>query len=162
MALGKQVMSWWSKYKKAWLILASSFALICLAIIALRLVGPRLGEDFCTLVGCLGGIQIIVEGLPDATVYELDIRNLHGMKQSITCKVGVDEFQILGDSCVPNGAAFTLNQDEVPPEEITVTITVEEKKFTKVFRPVYDKFRPNGEDCPPVCYSAIITMKLSQ
>jgi hypothetical protein len=155
-------MSWWNRIKKIWLpILVSILFLIGISLFVLGFAGPKTGNTFCTMVGCLGGIGVVLEGLPDSTLYELEIQNLHGRKQTLTCEIGKDEDQIFGNSCVPTGAMFRLNEDEVPPKEITVTVTINGKKFSNVFHPSYEKNQPNGEPCPPVCYSSTIVMLVS-
>ena len=114
------------------------------------------------MASCFGSIGVVVEGLPESTTYELNLQYLHGEEQTLTCEIGKDEFEILGNSCVPTGAVFTLNQDEVPPSEITVTVTINGEKVSKAFRPTYEKYQPNGEDCPPICYTSNIVMDVSK
>jgi len=156
-------MSWWNRSKKIWLpILGGILFLIGISLFMLRFAGPKIGNTFCTMMGCLGGVGVVLEGIPDSTLYELEIQNLHGKKQTLTCTIGKDEYPIFGNSCVPTGAIFTLNEDEVPPNEIAVTVTINGKKTSKVFHPNYEKNRPNGKPCPPICYSATIVMVISQ
>jgi hypothetical protein len=162
----KPATVWWNRIKKNWLLVLGSLILLFLVFVfVMMLTRPRIGNTFCTMAGCLGSFGIVVEGLPNGTVYDLDIQYLRGHEQNLTCEIGKSESQAspLVNGCVPDGALFTLDMDERPPEEVTVTVTIDGKKVSKVFYPTYDhQWRPNGEDCPPVCYSSTIVMDVSE
>jgi len=160
-------MSWWNRSKKIWLSILGGLLFLFLAFVAImRFMGPRIGNDFCTLAGCYGGLGIAVEGLPDGTIYDLDIQYIHGREQTLTCEMGKDDDDApvspFVNGCVRYGVAFTLDMDEKPPEEITVTVTANGKKISKVFRPTYKEHYPNGKECGPVCYSSTIVIDVSQ
>ena len=160
-------MSWWNKLKKIRLVVIIGLVICAsIMILVLWLRGPVVGNNFCTLAGCLGGLDIVVEGLSNGEVYDLKVTlNNRDLKQ--TCVVGKDESQFPQGGCTPTGATFTLNdfilsQDEVPPEKIAVTVTVDGKEYSEVFYPTYNKMQPNGKDCDPVCYGATLIMRISK
>jgi hypothetical protein len=161
-------MSWWNRIKERWrLVLGGFLLLIGIFVVVMRLIGPMIGEEFCTLADCLGSLGIVVKGLSAGTNYDLAVKYVNGYEYTLSCEMGKgeQEYDFLGNNCLAEGAIFTtwsLDRDEIPPKEITVTVTVDGKKVTKVFHPVYEKNYINGKDCEPVCYSSTITMDVSR
>jgi len=157
-------MSWWNKTKKIWLaILGVGLLLIGISWMVFRPARPIGAAKMCTLLGCLSTIEVDVKGLPDSTSYEVEIQNLQDQNQTLTCVTGQEKPYFLeAHTCIAAGAIFVFDPDDVPPEEITVTVTADGKTVSQEFRPTYKKFQPNGEDCPPVCYSSTIVMDVSQ
>jgi hypothetical protein len=156
-------MSWWNRNKKGFLIVSGGLlALIVIAFAFLMISGPLVGDRMCTLVGCVGGLEIELLGLPDATPYEISIVFPSGETQTLTCGTENDQSEVFVKKCSPNGAFFSLTPDAEPPQEITVTVTIAGSQTSETFRPVYEKFQPNGENCSPTCYSATIFMNISQ
>ena len=140
-------------------IIAGTVLFMFAVIFAVLLTGPREG---CALIGCVGGLEIELAGLPAKTPYEISIAFLSGEIQTLACGTENDQSEAFVKSCSPNGAFFSLPSDVEPPKEITVTVTVNGNQTSEVFRPDYQKLQPNGEDCPPVCYGAEILMNISQ
>jgi hypothetical protein len=159
----KQVTSWWNKNKKAILLsLGGLFLLAILAIVFLMLSGPLIPGTFCTLVGCVGGLNVEVIGLPDATPFETSITYPSGETQILFCPGETDESIPFEKVCSEKGVFFALPPDVNPPPKITVTITTSAGKWTEVFQPDYQKFQPNGPGCEPTCYNATIVMNISK
>ena len=155
-------MNWWNRNKKTTLIvLGGLFILTVIAILFLMISGPIIGGRMCTLVGCIGGLEIKLIGLPNGAPYEIKVEFPSGETQSLICGTEEDQSEAFVKSCLPHGAFFSLASDVEPPKEITATVTVNGKQTSEVFRPDYIKFQPNGEDCPPVCHSATVTLKLA-
>ena len=104
-------MNWWSKNKKVWSATIGSLVLLVFVyMFVLMLMGPKIGNRFCTMAGCLGGLGITLEGLPDATVYNISVQSIHGHQQTLTCEIGRDYSQDspFMNGCVADGVAFTL------------------------------------------------------
>ncbi len=152
-------MSWWNRTRKIWLsVLLGLLLLFGIFIGVMRFIGPRIGNTFCTLAGCLGSETIAVLGLPDGTRYHLSV---HG--ETLTCQIGKDEWELFGSSCVPYGVASTMDMDVAPPEKIAVTVAVHGKRVSYVLHPtVSGEHYPNGKECGPVCYSYYVVMDLSR
>jgi hypothetical protein len=156
-------MNWWSRNKKVLLIISGGLlALIAITFVFLMVSGPTIGGQMCTLVGCIGGLEIELLGLPNATPYEISIVFPFGETQTLTCGTENDQSEAFVKSCSPSGAFFSLTPDVEPPEEITVTVEANGKKVTQVFNPQYEKFQPNGVGCEPICYNATIQMNISR
>lgn len=154
-------MSWWNKNKKLGISILAGLLIFAAGIVFVPIVvGPFAG---CTFVGCRGGIDIELTGLPASSPYQIDFILPSGETQSITCdantRKGPDTLG--GSGCKVNGAFFGLQQDS-GPKEITVTVIISGNEVSQVFRPKYEKFQPNGWNCPPICYSATIKMNLTQ
>jgi len=156
-------MNWWNRNKKVVLIvLGGGFALAVIALVFLMVSGPIIGDRMCTLVGCVGGLEIELIGLPEATPFEISVAFPSGETQTLACGTENDQSEAFVKSCSPKGMFLSLTPDVEPPKEITVTVTVNGKQTSEVFRPEYNKLQPNGEDCPPTCYSAKITLNIAQ
>jgi hypothetical protein len=154
-------MSWWNKNKKIILFIFTGLLfLVGVTVVLLMVLGPIVG---CTFVGCRGGIQVELDGLPVAMPYQVILSSPSGEISTISCDPGAeDNLNSFEKSCLSNGAYFSLEPDALPSDEITVTVLVGESKVSQAFQPDYKKFQPNGENCDPVCYSAIIRMNMSQ
>lgn len=154
-------MSWWTKNKKFILLIFTGLLLLAGAtVVLLTMFGPVVG---CTLIGCRGGIQVDLEGLPAATPYQVILSSPSGEISTISCVPGAeDNPNSFEKSCLTNGAYFSLEPDLLPSDKVTVTVIVGESRVSQDFRPVYKKFQPNGKNCAPVCYSATIRMNILQ
>jgi hypothetical protein len=120
--------------------------------------GPVIG---CTLVGCVGGLDINLTGLPTSN-YQISLTFPSGETKTLNCGPNVaDESVAFVKNCSPDGVFFSLDQDTVPPKEITVTVVVDGEIFSQEFFPEYAKLQPNGKNCSPTCYSATIEMKIT-
>jgi hypothetical protein len=151
-------MNWWSKKKKVLILVSIGLLLLAgVAIVVAALAGPIVG---CTLVGCVGGLDISLTGLPAAT-YQIGVIFPSGKTQTLTCYPGIDNSFSLDTSCLSDGAFFSLDPDIAPPKKVTVTVVVDGKTFSQEFSPDYEKLQPNGKNCPPTCYSASIEMKIA-
>jgi hypothetical protein len=152
-------MNWWNKNKKVLLlVLVGLLFLSGVVIVVATLAGPMVG---CTLMGCLGGMDITLMGLP-ASEYQISVTYPSGEIQSLTCgPSAADESMAFENSCSPNGAFFRLDNDTVPPKKVTVTVIVNGQTYSQEFQPKYQKLQPNGRNCPPTCYSASIEMKIT-
>lgn len=155
-------MNWWSKNKKIVLLSFAGLLLVvgAVTVLSMMLVAPRTSGQLCTLVGCVGGLNIELAGLPADASYQAILSFPSEKTNTLSC--GSNDNSIpFEKSCSTNGAFFSLDPDISPPDEITVTIVLDGKQVSQDFRPVYEKFQPNGENCSPVCYNATIKMNVS-
>lgn len=156
-------MNWWSRNKKVLLrILGGLFVLAILVVIFLMVSGPLIPANMCTLVGCIGGIEVEVVGLPESTPFEINLTLPSGETQTLKCGGEIDESIPFEKTCSSKGAFFSLPSDSEPPEVITVTVTTSAGQWTETIFPEYAEFLPNGEDCPPICYNADIIINIAE
>lgn len=156
-------MTWWNKYKKVlFLIIALLFVLTVAIAISISMFRPPELAQVCTLVGCGGGINIELAELPVDVSYQVTLSLPSGESETLSCGGVQDNSNPFEKSCSSNGAFFSLDPDVSAPDQITVTVLVAEKQTSQVFRPVYEKNQPNGEDCPPICYSATVKMSIEK
>lgn len=161
------------KYLKTFGIAIAGILIVALTVIALMMViGPLIGDKFCTLAGCVGGVNIkVIEEIPDRYIVEVDFPS---GKRKLTCNSAIPPTPTGGwggDVCVPDGAFFrqidvqgtgNLPTSDLPPEDLTVTVTVDGQQITRTFHPEYEIWHPNGEECEPMCYFATIEFDLSK
>jgi len=154
-------MNWWNK-KYLWLVFGV-LLLLAGGIVVLMMLGPLVGGQMCTLVGCVGGLNVELAGLPAFTPYQIELAFPSGETQTVTCDPGAaDESEPFVKSCSAGGAFFSLEQDVKPPQEITITVSINGDQITQVFQPKYEAFQPNGSNCPPVCYNATVELNVSR
>ena len=155
-------MSWWNKLSGSNRWLTIVFLFLCLSVgivLTLTLLGPKIGGKFCTLADCFGdGIHIeFVDGnAPEK--YSIEVEFPNG-KRILECNNSSDLPLADWDSCKAYGAFFE-QLDDLPPEEIVVTVIVDDTRISRSFHPEYEIWYPNGEDCPPLCYFATIEFEL--
>ena len=154
-------MNWWSRNKKILLtILGGLFVLAILVVIFLMVSGPLIPTNMCTLVGCIGGIEVEVVGLPESTPFEVSLAFPSGETQTLKCGGETDESVPFENVCSLNGAFFGLPSDVEPPEVIAVTVTTSAGQWKETIFPEYEEFLPNGEGCLPTCYNADIVINI--
>ena len=140
---------WWSR---GLLLVAGSFLLISCGTVA--------PAQVCTLVGCNGGISIDIAGLPQNTNYEVSLILPSGERITQVCDEAPEvSFK---RSCTESGAFIALAPDDLPPDTVTIEVVMDGKTYTHEFKPDYEKYQPNGEDCPPICYNATINFQLTE
>jgi hypothetical protein len=151
MVSAKQAIRWWNSL----LFLVVSFLLISCSQTL-----PEQGT-MCTLIGCAGGVTIEFPQLPPGESYEVQLSLPSGETKTLRCGEGTNQipFEMV---CTENEVFFALPNDAPPPEQISITVTADGETFSREFSPVFEKFQPNGEDCPPVCYNATVQFQLSQ
>ncbi|MFZ5912250.1 MAG: hypothetical protein ACOYYU_19765 [Chloroflexota bacterium] len=151
-------MSW--SNKKAWLVLLGGIVLILAIVLVLMVSGPVIPGKMCTLVGCVGGVNVEVTGLPESTPFEVSLIFPSGERQSLECSGKAEESVPFEGTCSSTGAFFGLPPDAEPPTEITVEITTSSRVWTEIVHPEYEIHQPNGDGCPPVCYNADIVISI--
>lgn len=115
----------------------------------------------CTLIGCAGGVTIEFPQLPPGGNYEVQLSLPSGETKTLRC--GEETNQVAFEMvCSENEVFFALPNDFPPPDTIMVTVTLAGEKVSREFSPEYEKFQPNGEDCPPICYNATIQFQLEK
>lgn len=114
----------------------------------------------CTLIGCIGGIEVEVVGLPESTPFEISLTFPSGETQTLKCGGEIDESIPFEKTCSSKGAFFSLPSDSEPPEVIAVTVTMSAGQWTETIFPEYEEFLPNGEGCLPTCYTADIVINI--
>jgi hypothetical protein len=159
MAWENPAMNWWSRNKKILILVSIGLLLLTgVVIVVAVLAGPVIG---CTLVGCVGGLDITLTGLSTSN-YQISLTFPSGETKTLNCGSNVaDESVAFEKSCSSDGAFFRLDPDTAPPKKVTVTVVVDGKAFSQDFSPKYEKFQPNGKNCPPTCYNATIEMKIT-
>jgi hypothetical protein len=157
-------MSWWSKNKRILLsAVAITLFLTVAVVVSIAIFRPAEFGQICTLVGCGGGINVELSGLPASTPYQVILSFPSGETSAISCDPGAeDNPNSFEKSCSSNGAYFSLEPDTLPPDEVTVKVVVGENQVLQVFHPVYEKLQPNGVNCAPTCYNAVVKMSVSQ
>lgn len=113
----------------------------------------------CTLIGYAGGVTIEFSQVPASGNYEVELSLPSGETMTLIC--GEETNQIPFEmTCSENGAFFALPNDTPPPDRINITVTTDGGTYSREFSPEYEKFQPNGEDCPPICYNAAVQFQL--
>jgi len=159
-------MSWWSKARKALLMLGGTIALVCVVLILLRLFGPRLTNSACTLADCFGnGIHVNIIGGSILEEYSVEVEFPDG-KRLVECNASSSQRFTNMDGCEDDSVFFKQPASESPldslPEEITIIVITDGKRISKTFDPDYRVMYPNGENCAPKCYFVSIDFDLSQ
>lgn len=98
----------------------------------------------CTLIGCDSGLLVELEGAP-SDPFTMTATATGGETQTIECSGPEDCYLFFQD--------FT-------PAEVTVTYESGEQVVEITFSPEYSRIRPNGEDCPPECINASVSLRL--
>ena len=132
-------------------------------------------SQLCTLADCWDELEItIVQDELEPTAvgpYDVLIHPQGGDTVELVCEVTADE----GGEChvpgeVDGGSAFGPSGHASINGQLTVTIHESPSQLTvevwsdqtllgeETFEPEYEKYRPNGPDCDPVCYSAELQM----
>jgi len=152
-------MNWWNRSKKFWLrTLGGLLFSFTFLLILLRLLGPRVGEKFCTMADILMDEGVIVNlighNLPEKYSIEVDFPS---GKKVLQCDSSLIE---VGNNC-SDGAYFRQPESGYPPEKLTVTVVTNNKRITQTFIPEYQITLPNGEGCEPVYYTTEIDFSIS-
>jgi hypothetical protein len=99
----------------------------------------------CTLIGCQTGLQIHLIDAPEE-LYTVTV-TAGDRTESYTCTVAA--------RCpLPFFVDFT-------PSEVTVVYESDSARVERTFTPEYRRLRPNGDDCPPDCWTATVEFLLT-
>lgn len=101
-------------------------------------------NNACTLVGCLDGLWVELEGTPPPGLTVEAIAG-DGERRMEQC-TDVDRCSILFEG--------------FHPEEVTVRVTWDGNTEVVTVRLKYAEFRPNGRCCPPTCRTATVSIVL--
>lgn len=147
----KRVTRWWSS---PLLLLASAVIIACGAV-------PEFPSGkICTLAGCSGGISVEITGYSLDQPYVVSLILPSGERINQVCDGSPkNDFE---KSCTETGAYFALPAEFTPPETVTIEISINGKIHKQEYSPDYEKFQPNGEDCPPVCYNAALVFQMTK
>lgn len=115
---------------------------------------------FCTLVGCHGGLSVEIAGISSGDEYEVNLILPSGETIAQVCAESPENS--FEKSCHEAGAFFALSQDAAPPETVKIVVILDGETYEQEFSPVYEKFQPNGEDCPPVCYNSTLVFQVTK
>lgn len=99
----------------------------------------------CTLIGCTNGLAVVV----NTSLQQ---------QMTVTVKAGTQTLATLQCSAGTPCNTFIENQT---PSEVQVTINVSGGTVNRTYNPQYQMHRPNGENCPPECKQATITVNVS-
>jgi hypothetical protein len=96
----------------------------------------------CTQIGCLDGLEVVLADPPSQDF-------------SISAVVNGETVQTI--EC-PGGTCPQLFFEGLVSEKVTIVVETADDVFEQTFSPAYERVQPNGRGCPPVCYSAEVTM----
>ena len=96
----------------------------------------------CTLIGCLNGLHVEIQGLPD-THYEVVVSEPDGESRVGSCVAS------------PSGSCWVWF-DDFYPSEVTINVTGADQTVSVTLQPAYQESQPNGPDCGPTCREATI------
>ena len=100
-------------------------------------------EKSCTLIGCINGISLTLTGTIPSTI-TVDATGNDGSHSSVTC----------------TGGCTAVALPDFRPSVATIRISWAGGSKTVIVQPTYEATRPNGPDCPPICYTAKVTVDL--
>ena len=107
--------------------------------------GCLLGPRTCTLIGCTGFV-VRVTGAPSMTLVTVVVTTPDGPAKSATCTGA-------SGVCLVRFYDFT-------PATVTIRVTAGSQAVEVTTQPEYEVTRPNGQDCPPECRDASVTVAL--
>ena len=123
---------------------------------AIVILGPVISPvQGCTMMGCIGGLDIEFAGLQPET-YTVDVSSPDGQTQTFECSASSARAVFNESGCAPNG----LHLGDATPDEITVKVTWDGGSKTETFQVNYQVLQPNGPQCEPICHVGKVTMQL--
>jgi hypothetical protein len=110
--------------------------------------GVFTGNDACELLPCEDGLVVhFDEVVPSDVMLTLELPD--GTSQTQTCGAASFCSVVMFAGVSAPSARLRVSMDGAP------------ENLVEVEELVYERFRPNGEDCPPECLIATITLKVS-
>ena len=119
------------------------FVAVLMSLVATS--GCLLGPKSCTLIGCTGFV-VEVTGAPAMTLVTVVVTTPDGPEKSATCTGA-------SGACLVRFYDFT-------PATVTIRVTAGAQAVEVTTQPAYEVTRPNGQDCPPECRNARVTVTL--
>ena len=120
------------------------------AALGLTACGSLTGERACTLIGCESGLTVHLATLP-AAPFRVEVAPRAGVGQPVyvyECATSA--------ACGPN-----LFFPGFIAEQVVVTVRVgAAARTTTISQVTYERFRPNGPDCPPECLQSTVTAEV--
>lgn len=105
--------------------------------------GPRA----CTLIGCSNGLEVELQGV---------------LPPSFTVAAQVGGAAPWTMECTPaQPCGSVVMFPEFTPDHVFIAVLGEGVDVQREIRPTYRAFRPNGDDCPPVCRNGRVTIQLN-
>ena len=98
----------------------------------------------CTRIGCESGLGIRVEGATGPVRIELDTGEGAEVREA---------------ECAPDRPCVAFFPGRTP-DSATVRVVAGPRVVTRELRPEYERVRPNGPGCPPVCRQATVVVAL--
>lgn len=130
--------------------------LIALVAVILTKFPPK---HVCTQIACSDSLTLNFSHNLDYP-YTADLIGNNGEATRVTCdttgNVSTSSGGLVTAVCQAN--ALTINQ--FTPRQVTIKITWSSDSYTTITRPEYDIYEPNGPDCQPTCYQAIVELTL--
>jgi hypothetical protein len=152
-------MDWVKRATRWWSSLFFLLTFVLVTACGTNMPDEPLGQ-ICTLVGCNGGLSVEITGVSLADGYEVNLILPSGEKINQVCgETPVNSFE---KSCHESGAFFSLPADGAPPETVKIEVIVDGEIYEQEFSPVYEKFQPNGEGCPPICYNSTLVFQAAK
>jgi hypothetical protein len=103
----------------------------------------------CTLLGCVGGLTIALQGPGAARVVRLELTAPGDSTRRWICSVSTP--------CTSQDGVFF--PDYTPPT-VMVTYVTDAGSSAVNLSPTYQTFRPNGPDCGPECRGAKVVLNV--
>ena len=100
----------------------------------------------CTLIGCSDGLVVQLEGV-DVESWTPTAEAPGGETRVVECSDA-------------SACADFVHLEGFTPEEVTIRWEAGDRVVAVGLAPSYRRYRPNGEDCPPECLQATITLRV--
>jgi hypothetical protein len=103
----------------------------------------------CTQIGCDDGVTVqLSDERPDSV--------------SLTLYLNSETEAFSSIECADAGNMCAIRTDGFTPETITVVLEWDGEEFRQTYTPQYQRFQPNGPNCPPVCKISNVVIDLSE
>lgn len=114
-------------------------------------VSTRTQLQPCTLMDCNDTLSVVFEGhVPADFIVDIAYETADG-SINVSKQCANDQWVMSGESC-----RSTLI--DMAAEEVTVMLYWEGESLTEIFHPDFTEFRPNGQQCEPVCRMGSISV----
>lgn len=118
-----------------------------------------LAPSECTLIGCLGTLEVRVVDDAGAPVSAFNgvVTNTSGREITFACPADADNFEY---RCGTGSVSLNLLGEDAPPDAVDVFLAAGTDSPTKYeVKPAWTGFEPNGPGCG-VCHSGVVTVAL--
>ena len=146
---------------KTWVRVTFAVMFVGLGALVVALSAETTDSRFCHLVGCAGEVSLEM-ALVDVDIAVAD----HSV---VVCAFDIDGTEVgCSDADVPADALqldrFSLELEDLDAERVAaVAVTISTSNlgdvvYGSVLPVTFTSYRPNGPDCPPLCWSARVVL----